>query len=120
MLEKQRVPSNSGTADIWAKDYNNFGPRVGFSWDLFGTQKVVLRSGFGMFYDRIYNNIFENIRFNPPGFCDCIAGVLFSGVGAGALETQGLFSVPFTANGRLVDPYAVPSWFAQGHTTSHG
>ena len=55
-------------SDIWAKDYNNFGPRVGFSWDLFGTQKVVLRSGFGMFYDRIYNNIFENIRFNPPGF----------------------------------------------------
>ncbi len=32
-------------------DRNNFAPRFGFAWDMLGTGKLVMRGGFGIFYD---------------------------------------------------------------------
>ena len=80
---------------IWNKDLNNFGPRVGFAWDMLGNQKLVLRAGWGTFYDRIYNNVFENIRFNPPYFADEVAGPTRNGVAVGPFKQPGLLAVPF-------------------------
>ena len=85
------------THNIWNKDLNNFAPRVGFAWDVTGKQKFVVRGGFGIFYDRMYNNIFENIRFNPPFYCACTIGILQNGQTAGGIDTPGLQTVPFTA-----------------------
>ena len=36
-------------------DKNNFGPRIGFSYDVYGQGKTVLRGGFGMYYGRLTN-----------------------------------------------------------------
>jgi outer membrane receptor protein involved in Fe transport len=36
-------------------DKNNFGPRLGFSYDLFGQGNTVLRGGYGLYYGRITN-----------------------------------------------------------------
>jgi hypothetical protein len=41
-------------------DYGTLQPRVGFSEDLFGTGKTILRGGFGSFYERLQgNNIYD-------------------------------------------------------------
>ena len=38
-------------------DKNNFGPRAGFAYDVFGKGTTVLRGGFGMYYGRIVNDV---------------------------------------------------------------
>jgi Carboxypeptidase regulatory-like domain/TonB-dependent Receptor Plug Domain len=44
-------------------DRNNFGPRIGFSWDVFGKGNTVLRGGVGMYYGRILNGTVESVLF---------------------------------------------------------
>ncbi len=96
--------------EIWNKDTNNVAPRLGFAWDVFGNQKLVLRAGAGIMYDRIYNNVFENIRFNPPFFSDNQIGTVSNGVPVGALSTPGLYTVPFTSTPSFASGYsAVPN-----------
>ena len=38
-------------------DTNNFGPRVGFAYDLRGNGSTVIRGGYGIYYDEIFQNI---------------------------------------------------------------
>jgi hypothetical protein len=96
-------------SEIWNKDTNNFGPRVGFSYDVTGKQKLVMRGGFGIAYDRMYNNIFENIRFNPPFFCFCNFGKFVNNVPGSAQATPGIYTVPFTSFSLFNSPTIFPN-----------
>jgi hypothetical protein len=83
---------------IWNMDKKSFGPRIGFSYDVTGKGKLAIRGGFGIGYDRLYNNVYENIRFNFPHFSDNSIGQQAPSVPAGALLQPGLYAAPFTAN----------------------
>lgn len=96
-------------SSIWNKDRNNFGPRVGFALDVMGNQKFVLRGGYGINYDRMYNNIFENIRFNPPNFDFALMGAFINGVPVGSFESPGLYSAPFTGTAAFAASALTPS-----------
>lgn len=47
-------------------DYNNFGGRLGFAWDVFGDGKTSVRGGVGMFYDQHLLGEFNNGGVNAP------------------------------------------------------
>jgi carboxypeptidase family protein len=47
--------------------FNNFSPRLGLAWDIFGNGRTAVRGGFGIFYERVRqnNSNFEGLG-NPP------------------------------------------------------
>ncbi|UWZ84346.1 TonB-dependent receptor [Occallatibacter riparius] len=47
-------------------DYRTLQPRVGFSEDVFGTGRTVLRGGFGTFFERMQGNDIYNAATNAP------------------------------------------------------
>jgi hypothetical protein len=51
---------------MWNTRNGDFGPRLGFAYDVFGNGKMAIRGGFGIFYDRIFDNIWSNGAWNPP------------------------------------------------------
>ena len=54
-------------------DWNNFGPRLGASWDPWGDGRLAIRGGYGIAYERLFNNSITNIRFNPPFYSFAVA-----------------------------------------------
>jgi len=44
----------------------DFGPRLGFAYDLMGNGKTIVRGGFGIMYERVQGNDMYNGATNPP------------------------------------------------------
>jgi hypothetical protein len=58
-------------------DYNTLQPRIGFSEDLFGDGKTVLRGGIGTFFERMQGNDIYNAATTPPFAYNPSAGKVY-------------------------------------------
>ncbi len=63
-----QIAKDSPVGGLWGKDRNNFAPRVGFAWDVFGDGSTSLRGGYGMGYERNFGNVTFNVIQNPPNY----------------------------------------------------
>jgi hypothetical protein len=92
-------PGDPGTPNnaLTFPDRNNFAPRFGFAWDTMGNAKLVVRGGFGIFYDLEDGALNEQFGGEPP-FGHVIQIVPGSFTGVGNVNT---IADPYNAFGQI-------------------
>jgi outer membrane receptor protein involved in Fe transport len=118
------------SATLGAGDHNNFGPRVGFAWDVFGDGKTSLRGGFGVAYEGTLYNPLSNSRWNLPyySFDEAIGGVgqtgadiVYGPTSCATTPCQQLTNVPVAFSGPGSNPGNMgPPSQAQNHGNISG
>lgn len=97
---------NSPNGGLIQKKLNNYAPRIGFAYDIFGDGKWSLRGGYGISYERDFGNVTYNVIQNPPNY----AGVqlISNSGGVGQLQVSADNLGPFAGSGTSV-PFHPPS-----------
>ncbi|HWW15194.1 MAG TPA: TonB-dependent receptor [Candidatus Dormibacteraeota bacterium] len=128
----------NGSSGLINPDLNNFAPRIGFAYQL--NDKLVLRSGYGIFYGGQENGPFSNPSpgFNPPFFSsqvfatpcsaasanpaagqlDCSISAANSGLPLNVLANgfpSNALSDPNTPSLYSIDPHLVTPYMQQWH-----
>jgi hypothetical protein len=80
--------------------YNTWQPRIGFSDDLFGNGKTVLRGGFGTFFERMQGNLIYNSATNSPFSYSPTANQVYFTDPHTSIQTGATASTPFFPGGQ--------------------
>jgi outer membrane receptor protein involved in Fe transport len=80
-------------------DKNDFAPRFGFAWDVFGDSKTSLRGGFGVFYDILKGE--DNLQFNGQIPFASFADIYFSPPNPNSGQPESPLSQTFPAAGAI-------------------
>lgn len=51
---------------LWENTFHDVSPRFGFAWQVPGRTGLVMRGGFGLYFERVSANMFENLVTQPP------------------------------------------------------
>jgi hypothetical protein len=111
-------PGDPGTPNhaLIYPDRNNFAPRFGFAWDMLGNAKLVMRGGFGIFYDIEDGAL--NLQFGgeaPYGYDANIFPCYAVNEGCTSSPTAGGFIAdPFGISGNFTTQSADPYPFIAG------
>jgi outer membrane receptor protein involved in Fe transport len=92
------VQTGQGVNRLYNIDYKDFGPRLGFAWDIFGTGRTALRGGYSLAYD-------------VPNFATFASPYSLAGASAGMFTQPnlGLFSVSISGDSGLGTSTVAPN-----------
>jgi len=66
-------PPSAAPSTLFSSGGPAFAPRTGFAYNLWPSQAMTLRGGFGLFYDRLFDNLWLNARNNSFVFPSPVA-----------------------------------------------
>jgi Carboxypeptidase regulatory-like domain/TonB-dependent Receptor Plug Domain len=65
---------NNNKTLVHGAPYNDFGPRIGLAWQPFA-RNLVVRAGYGIFYDAVYANLLANNNAGNPPYSGAVPGL---------------------------------------------